>query len=125
VQFIDEAFPLIVRITAPTFDDAEVQSMANGFERYFGRGERYAVLTVLARGSAVPGQRERAMIAKWADQPRVRDFSKRLCVGSAAVVSSVLARAAFSVITAIWRPPTPVELFAVDRITLVVGSPAG
>jgi hypothetical protein len=110
VHFIDDAFPLIVTISAANFDEAEVRSMANGFERYFGRGERYTVLTVPGRGSTVPGQRERTLIAAWADQPRVRDFSRRLCVGSATVVMSPLARAAFSVITTIWRPPSPVEV---------------
>lgn len=96
-------------VSAPVFDKAEVQSMADGFERYFGRGERYAVLSVPARGSTVPGPRERALIAEWAGHPRVRDFSKRLCVGSATVVSSPLSRAALTVITAIWKPPSPIE----------------
>ncbi len=81
--------------------------MADGFDTYFKRGERYALLTVAPRNAPVPGQRERQLIAEWANHPRVRDFSKRLCVGSATVVSNPLARAALSVITAIWKPPSP------------------
>jgi len=84
--------------------------MAEGFERYFARGDRYAVLAVTPRNAPAPGPRERRLIAEWADHPRVRDFSKRLCVGSASVVTNPLARAALSVIMGIWKPPAPFEI---------------
>jgi hypothetical protein len=110
VRFIDDCFPLIVTISAPNFDQAEVKSMADGFERYFARGERYAVLSATPRNAPPPGQRERRMIADWANHPRVRDYSKRLCVGSAVVTPNPLARATLSVIMAFWKPPTPYEI---------------
>ena len=84
--------------------------MANGFERYFSRGERYAVLTTSPRNAAVPAHAERKAIGEWANQPRVRDFSKRLCVGSATVVHNTLSRAALSIIMAIWKPASPLEI---------------
>lgn len=110
MRFIDDCFPLLITIAAPNFDAAEVKSMADGFERYFARGERYAVLTASPRNAPAPGQRERRMIAEWANHPRVRDYSKRLCVGSATVTPNPLARAALSVIMAFWKPPTPLEI---------------
>lgn len=110
VRFIDECFPLIITISAPTFDEAEVKSMADGFERYFARGERYAVLTATPRNAPAPGQKERRQIADWANHPRVRDYSKRLCVGAAMVTPNPLARATLSVIMAFWKPPNPYEI---------------
>jgi len=110
LRFIDDAFPLIITVSAPTFDAAEVKSMSDGFERYFARGERYAVLSATPRNAPAPGQKERRMIAAWADHPRVRDFSKRLCVGSATVAANPLTRAALSVIMAFWKPAAPFEI---------------
>ena len=110
MRFIDDAFPLLITVSAPVFDAKEVQSMADGFERYFARGERYSVLSTSPRDASVPAHAERKAIADWANHPRVRDFSKRLCVGSATVVHNALSRAALSIITAIWKPPSPLEV---------------
>jgi hypothetical protein len=110
LRFIDDAFPLLVTISAPVFDEAEVRSMADGFEAYFARGERYAVITANSRGATVPGPMERRAIADWANHPRVRDFSKRLCVGAATIVDGTMARATLSVIMAIWKPGMPLEV---------------
>lgn len=84
--------------------------MADGFERYFERGERYTLISVAPRNAPVPGNRERKLIAEWANHPRVRDFSKRLCVGSSTVVTNPVTRAALTVITALWKPASPLEV---------------
>ncbi|HEX2860554.1 MAG TPA: hypothetical protein VHN79_02895 [Lacunisphaera sp.] len=110
MRFIDDWFPLIATINAPLFDEHELKSMADGFERYFERGERYTLITVSPRNAPAPGPRERKMIAEWANHPRVRDFSKRLCVGSATVITNPVARAALTVITALWKPASPLEV---------------
>jgi len=110
VRFIDHCFPLIITISAPVFDANEVKAMADGFERYFARGERYAVLSTSPRNAPAPGQHERRLIAEWADHPRVRSFSKQLCVGSATVTANPLSRAALTVIMAFWKPPNPFEV---------------
>lgn len=101
---------MLATISAPLFDEREVKSMADGFERYFERGERYTLISVSPRNAPVPGSRERKLIAEWANHPRVRDFSKRLCVGSATVVTSPVARAALTVITSLWKPVSPMEV---------------
>jgi hypothetical protein len=110
LRFIDDAFPLIIIISDPVFDIKEVRAMTDGFERYFARGERYAVLSTSPRDAAVPAAFERKLIGDWANHPRVRDFSKRLCVGSGMVVHNTMSRAALSIIMAIWRPPSPFEI---------------
>jgi hypothetical protein len=109
VRFIDDCFPLIVTISAPVFDAAEVRAMADGFEPYFARGEQYAVLSAQSRNAPVPGARERKMIAEWANHPRTLDFSRRLCVGSAVVVGNPLTRATLSIIMSIWKPASPFQ----------------
>jgi hypothetical protein len=110
LRFIDDAFPLLVTVSAPIFDEAEVRSMADGFERYFARGERYAVITASSRGAPMPEPKERRAIANWANHPRVRDFTKRLCIGAATIVEGTMARATLSVIMAIWKPAMPLEI---------------
>jgi len=110
LRFLDDAFPLIVTVSGPVFDAAEVRALADGFERYFARGERYAVLSTSPPSAPPPGQHERKMIAEWANHPRVRDFSKRLCVGSATVVHNAISRAALTVITSLWKPAAPLEV---------------
>jgi hypothetical protein len=109
LRFIDDCFPLIVAISDEKFDTSEVRALSEGFERYFERGERYAVLVATPRHAAPPNHLERKMISEWAHHPRVRDFSKRLCVGTAAIVTSALTRAAFSVIMAFGKPASPIE----------------
>jgi len=109
MRIIDDCFPLLVAVPRPTFDVAEVQSMMDEFERYFQRGERYAVLTITARNAPVPGQVERRMIGEWVNHPRVRDYTKRLCVGSATLISNPLARAAHTIIMAFGKPAIPSE----------------
>jgi hypothetical protein len=112
VRFFDGSFPLVVTVTDKNFDASEVRLMAEGFERYFERGERYAVLAVAPRNVPAPGPLERTLIGEWANHPRVRDFSRRLCVGTATVLGSPLTRVAFSVIMAFGKPPSPVEAVA-------------
>lgn len=109
MRIIDDYFPLLVAVPHPVFDAAEVQSMMDGFERYFQRGERYAVLTLTRRNAPVPGQAERKMIGEWISHPRVRDYTKRLCVGSATLIANPLARAAYSIIMAFGKPAAPSE----------------
>jgi hypothetical protein len=109
MRIVDDCFPLLVAIPRPTFDVAEVQSMMEAFEHYFQRGERYAVLTLIPRNAPIPGQLERKMIGEWVDHPRVRDYSKRLCVASATLISNPLARAAHTIIMAFGRPAVPNE----------------
>jgi hypothetical protein len=109
MRFIDDCFPLIVMVSAPKFDAAEVRAMMDGFETYFQRGEKYAVLSLTPRNAPVPEQAERKMLGEWMNQPRVRDYTKRLCVGSATLIANPLTRAAYSIIMAFGRPAAPNE----------------
>lgn len=109
MRFIDDCFPLIVTVSDEKFDVSEVRAMSEGFERYFERGERYTVLVATPRNAPAPGHLERKMISDWAHHPRVRDFTRRLCVGTATVLTSPLTRAAFSVIMAFGKPAAPIE----------------
>lgn len=110
VRFIDTAFPLIVTVASPKFDDAELRAVAEGFDRYFKRGERYALIWSAPRGAPPPSQQHRRGIADWANQPRVRDATKRLCVGTATVTQSQLMRASLSIIMAFWKPASPFKI---------------
>lgn len=81
--------------------------MEQGFEGYFARGERYALLWTQPKQGRLPGLRERTRIGAWISHPRVRDFTKRLCVGAAAVVPNAIMRGALSAIMLVGKPPTP------------------
>jgi hypothetical protein len=109
VLFIEDCFPLLVTVSAPTFDETELRSMTEGFERCFARGEKYALVSVRPSNVAMPGPNERRRIAAWANHPRVQESMRRLCVGTAVVVQSPLLRAGLSVFTAIFNPAVRIE----------------
>jgi hypothetical protein len=105
VRFFVEGFPLIVTVSAATWDPAEVRALIDGFEPYFQAGKRYAVLSVPTPKAPAPGHVERKLLGAWTSHPRVRDAIKRLCVGAATVVPSAIERAALSIIWALGKPP--------------------
>ena len=112
MRFIEDWFPVLISVSAPKFDEAELRSMIDGFDRYFTRGERYALLAVPPKNVAVPGPSERQRIAAWANHPRVLEVIKRLCVGTAVVVPNPLLRAGLSVLTAVFNPAFRIEPIA-------------
>lgn len=107
MRFLVEGFPLIVTVSAPVWDAAEVRALIDGFEPYLQGRERYSVLSVATPHAPAPGHAERKSITAWTSHPRVRDAIKRLCVGAATVVPSPLERAALSIIWALGKPPCP------------------
>ena len=109
MRFLVSCFPLIVCISGQRFDTKEVREMADGFESYFDRGERYAVLFVPSLGSELPGPQERKLISAWADHPRTLELSRRFCVGTAVLVENVLVRAALAALMAFRGSASKVE----------------
>ena len=107
MEFYEGSWPLLVSLGPKVYDRAAIELMQASFERYFLRGERYALVTVSPRGSTPPGAHERRAIAEWANSPRVRDYSKRLCVGSGTVVENALMRGALTAMMWIWTPVSP------------------
>lgn len=107
MRFFEGGWPLLVAINPVRTTDAELESMFAGYERYFARGDRYALMTVSPRGAESPGARERKRMADWASSPRVREFSRKLCVGSATVVTSAVMQGALTAIMWIWKPTSP------------------
>lgn len=103
MHFFHEYLPLVVVVSGMRIDAVELRAMSDGFETVFARGTRYAVLFVPLPGMEIPGPQERQELSAWANHPRVVDFTKRLCVGTAAVVHSPLFRVALSAVTA-FRP---------------------
>jgi hypothetical protein len=109
VRFLVDCFPLVVTVSGPVWDAAEVRALTDGFEPYFQGSERYAVLSVPTPKAPAPGHAERQMLGAWTNHPRVREAIKRLCVGAATVVPSAVERAALSIIYAFGEPPCPSE----------------
>lgn len=107
MEYFEGSWPLLVCLGPKVYDRAAVELMQSSFERYFLRADRYALVTVSPRGSTPPGAHERKAIAEWANSPRVREFSKRLCVGSASVVENALMRGALTAMMWIWTPASP------------------
>jgi hypothetical protein len=100
MRFLDSCFPLLVCVSGVRFDATEVRDLADGFETYFERAERYALLFVPGAGAELPGAQERKLISTWADHPRTLELSRRFCVGTAVLVENVLARAALTALMA-------------------------
>lgn len=98
MHVLEDYLPLVVCVSGMSFDAAELKAMTSGFEGVFARNQRYAVLFVPRPGVGIPGPQERQAVADWANHPRVLEISKRLCVGTAAVISNPLFRIALSTI---------------------------
>ena len=107
MHFFEGAWPLLVSVGPMQTTDVELEQTWAGYERYFARGERYALMTVSPREAQSPGARERKRMADWANTPRVREFSKKLCVGSATVVPSAIMQGALTAILWLWKPAAP------------------
>ena len=112
MNFMEETWPLLVVEMSKAMNEDALNELRSGFERYFARGERYSLLSVTPRGAATPSAKERKAIADWTNSPRVRQFSKELCVGSAAVVTNPLARGAITAMLWLWTPASPFKVVA-------------
>lgn len=113
-RFVLDAFPLIVCVSPRKHGTDTIERMAEGYERLFARGERYALISATPRDADGMGARERKQIADWANSPRVRSASKELCVGSATIVGNALARGALTAILWLWKPSSPHQVFTAN-----------
>lgn len=107
MQLIDSCLPLIVVLREGGLDDHELLQLSAGFERYFERNRRYAVLNVSHLQAPSVEARARRQVVAWASQPRVKLASKELCVGTATVVARPWERHALTAIQWLWTPNTP------------------
>ena len=112
MKFLGEYFPLVVAIAGSRIDAAEMQEMSDGYEKYFARGERYTVLNLTPRDFQMPDHAGREMVARWMHHPRVRDYTKRLCIGAASVHRSILYRVAFNIVMAFDKPAAEMKCVA-------------
>lgn len=110
MRFIETAYPVIVLLGDRMIDEAEIRALDENFRRYFRASKRYAIFTAQPPDKNYLDANGRKLIAAWADQPDVREFSKKLCVGTASLITSAIARGVFTALTWIWTPPTPVRL---------------
>lgn len=106
-RFLDDTFPLVVVVTPMRYDERSVEQMAAGYERYFARGDRYAIVNVTPRDADPIGARERKAVTDWASSARVRQKSGELCVGSSTVVKDAIARGALTAMLWLWKPASP------------------
>jgi hypothetical protein len=106
VELLDDFFPLLVSLSGPRVDATEVRQMSECFEKVWRRGERYALLSLTPRNFELPDGAGRRLISEWIHHPRVRDFTRRQCVGAASVNDGVLYRIVFKVIMTFDRPVT-------------------
>ena len=86
--------------------------MTRGFERFFIRGERYATLFVSPKNADPVGAKERKLIVDYANEPRVKEFSKKLCVASATVIENTFMRGTLTAIQWFWTPAAPFRAVA-------------
>ncbi len=112
MEFIDNWFPLVVAVREGALDEAEHAQLTAAYERYFRRAEHYAVLNVARLGAGAPDARARLRIAQWGNAPRVRQFTKLLCAGTATVVTFPWERRALTALSWLWTPASPHQVVA-------------
>ena len=105
--FIDDELPLVVCVAPLRHDERAIRLLAEGYERYFARGRKYALISATPRGATPMAARERKAVADWASTPRVRQKSAELCVGSATIVKDAGAKGALTAILWRWTPTSP------------------
>lgn len=111
-MLIGDYFPLLIHVQPAELTESAVRDMAASFDTYFARGERYAVLTLSPKDAVRPGAKERKRVADWVNSPRVKECTKRLCVGSATVTTGgALERGMLTALLWLWRPPFPLQAF--------------
>lgn len=109
MKIYGETFPVLVAVGPWRYDEESMQAMSLAYEPYFEQDLPYALLSVSPRDAAPTGAKERRVIADWANSPRVRERSGKLCAGSAVLVPSALARGAFTALLWFWTPPSPLR----------------
>lgn len=92
------------------YGEDAIPQMAAQYERFFERGERYAVISTNRSGAENPSAKARRAIADWAGSPRVKKAVSQLCVGSATVARGTIERGALTAIFWLWRPPCPYQI---------------
>ena len=112
MRVLGDTFPLLVAVGPRRYDVESVKRMADAFEVYFQRGERYAVISIQPEDSITPGAAERRLMLDWLESPRVRRYAGTLCVGAATIMEGALMRGAFTAVLWFWRPPFPMETVA-------------
>lgn len=105
--FIDDELPLIICISPRRHDERAIRMLGEGYERYFARGKKYALISATPRDAIPMGARERKAVADWAGSARVRQKSGELCVGSATIVKDAIAKGALTAILWLWKPANP------------------
>jgi hypothetical protein len=111
IRFIDDCFPLVLSMGPRVWQDTTIDDMAAGYERFFARGERYALISAAPRGS-VFGAKHRKQVADWSNSPRVRQKSGELCIGSATLARDALSRGALTAVLWLFKPPSPHQVVA-------------
>jgi len=109
MHVLGEAFPVLLGVGPPHWDATAVARMAEQFEPYFAQGQRYTFLYVQPHEAANPGAHERKLLIDWADSPRVREFSRKLSVGTALVLPNALLRGALTAMMWLWKPVSPID----------------
>jgi hypothetical protein len=109
VRFIESTYPVIILLGDRPIGEQEIRTMDGHFRRYFDAGKRYAILTATPPNTNYLDAKGRKLVADWANQPDVREFSRKLCVGTATVITSALARGVYTALMWIWTPTTPVK----------------
>lgn len=109
MEFIESWLPLIVCVREGNREPDEVLQLAAGFERHFERNQAYAVLIVARLQAPPPSASVRLRLSAWANQPRVRRYSRELCAGTATVVARAWERNALTAIGWLFTPVVPHE----------------
>lgn len=114
-KLIGDYFPILICASPAHYSETTVREMGEAFEEYFIRGKRYVVISVTPNHAEPPDAKQRKLLTNWINTPRVMSYSSRLCVGSANIVPSALARGLHTALLWAWSPPFPIQPVAGAR----------
>jgi hypothetical protein len=106
VEFQDRTWPLVYVRFPREFAPATMKATIEGFERAYGRRERFVVVADGTHIVKFPGPAERKMLSEWTSSPVRREKERLYTIGTAIVLTSGPMRAMMSAITWVSPPAT-------------------
>ena len=110
VEFQDRTWPLVYVRFPREFTPSTMTATIEGFERVYGRRERFVVLADGTHIVKFPGPVERKMLSEWTSRPARREKEMLYTIGTAIVLTSGPMRAMMSAITWV-SPPATVQVW--------------
>jgi hypothetical protein len=107
IVFDSDTWPLVVLRCPAHVGDGSLEPLIDEFEACHAKRRRFALLVDATAMQSMPSAKWRKGLTDWANDPRVREDTRRCSVGTALLLASPLVRGVYTALLWLWKPPTP------------------